>query len=256
MIGIRVRLSMAAAAAAMLTVALCGCGEAIHNSAEDDHYIRTGSSSDAPIPEIVASPNARLLPTQIGSRWVGHMTARKIDPSATADASEQAGTDVTTVVAQKMLPDGVPGYVVETRQSTQTKPYRVEVYTSDARGVGLTSISGQNQSMALSSPLPLIQTPTRLGDVLSWQGFVQMATGRLPAKAYSRVSAQSILSLPAGKIGAYRVDTILQVQDGSRLVGIPMTRWFAPGIGIVERRFFVGEMTIDDQLVSYHPARG
>ena len=95
--------------------------------------------------------------------------------------------------------------------------------------------------------MPLIQVPVREGAIQSWQGVARAGKQSFAVKAYSRVSYWEQLDLPKGKVGAYRVDTVLIAPEQGRLSSIPMTRWFAPGQGIVRQRFISdgSEITVE-----------
>ncbi|MES2459505.1 MAG: hypothetical protein V4671_02920 [Armatimonadota bacterium] len=239
-----VRLSLIGAAA-ILAIASAGCGEAIQNTGEDNRFIREPDikSEAAATKKVKQGP---LLPTKNGGSWRSKVTVRQIR------SSSEPSIRYETTVARGLSPlagGGGSGQLLETRGEAQ-KSSRREVFKVDTHGISLSSISGE-QSLAAIPPFPIVRYPIQEGHSIRWNGILRLADKSYPGQGYSRIRSPEEISLPQGKVTAYRVDTVLIVNDGGRQVSIPMARWFAPGIGMVRQRFIVGNSDVTKDTISY-----
>jgi hypothetical protein len=226
---------------------LSGCGDAIHNFADDDRYIR---SPDEPIPSPIALADKSLSPIMTpGLRHRVRIAVQTIanravpaDGSASNDTSQVVVADVVCA-GPRALPSGGTGAVFETRLPGRVKPVRSEVYSADNSGVYLSGIpAAPDGTLMLSTPMALIHYPVREGDVRSWTGTVSGRAGTIPATGYSRVSDREALTLPNSShpVDSYRIDTVIELQLPTRGVSMLTSRWFAPGHGMVRERFADG----------------
>ena len=252
---IRLRLPyrFAGTTAGMLALALVtGCSEAIHNSADDDRFIRTHEPGADPSPGVTMN-SGPLLPTEVGTRWHNRMLVRPVNSPAGVEGADQSmylGDDVIT--ESRPVAGGTARDVTLTMwQNGIPKPYRKATYRVKATTVSLVSLSGEGQSLILTPPMPLIQTPPQEGSPLSWDGSAQTAGQHLSAKGYSRISRRETLKLDTGKYGSFRVDTVLRLDVGTRQLTIPMTHWFSPGSGILKQKFFFSNAAIQKDVVSF-----
>lgn len=240
------QMALAGAAALVVLLASSGCSEAIHNSGEDNRFIRQPGIN----PELTGKTKLKsgpLLPQKPGSSWRNRVTIR----STNNPVSQNYGHE--TVVARGVSPlagGGGSGLRLETTPEKQNKLSRIEVFKVDKKGISLSRIEGE-QTLATIPPLPIISSPVREGDMKKWTGVLRLANNTYPCQGYSRVRSPEEITLPQGKVTAYRVDSVLITRINGRQAYVPMTRWFSPGVGIVRYRYTSGNSEVTKEMVSY-----
>jgi hypothetical protein len=238
----------ALAGAAVLVVLLTstGCSEAIHNSGEDNRFIRQPGMKLAATGGMKLK-SGPLLPQKPGSSWRNRVMIRSVNNPVSQNYGQE------TVEAKGFSPlagGGGNGLRLETTPEKQSKPSRIEVFKVDKKGISLSRIEGE-QTLATIPPLPIISNPVREGDIKKWTGVLRLANNTYPCQGYSRVRSPEEITLPHGKVAAYRVDSILITRINGSQAYVPMTRWFAPGLGIVRYRFTSGNSEVTKEMVSY-----
>jgi hypothetical protein len=106
--------------------------------------------------------------------------------------------------------------------------------------------------MQMSPPIPLFHLPLKQGDTIAWDGILHFKTMSSAASALSRVTGAVSVNTPVGKFNAYRIDTMISTMVDGQSAAFPMTRWVAPGVGVVQARVLVGKTAALKQLQSYH----
>lgn len=234
-----------------LLLTLPGCSDPIPNAHTDDRFIRisqTERQDDAP-GSLGSGP---LLPAPPGAQWKTRLTVRPMTASADGGAPQPPRSFTATVT---LSPAGQGIARLVTHQpggSASSAPLFSSSYRTGADGVSLTELNITGHTVTFTPPQPIIRTPVREGAVLRWQGTLHDGHQNLPAVGYSRVSYVDRLPLPSGsQRNAYRVDTVFQLQtNGAQQVSYAMSRWFAPGVGLVQQRFQNGNAEITQTLLS------
>jgi hypothetical protein len=222
-----------------------GCGEAIQNSGEDDSFIRepgrdSGTASKA------TSNSGPLLPLKPGISWRNRVTVRRI------------GTDLTQTLGFETVVSS--GQISLAREKSiglrlQTKPEnntisRTETFQITKSGIFLASVEGE-QVLTATPALPIVSYPIREGEIKQWKGVLRLSDKNYPCRGYSRVRSQEEITLLRGKVTAYRIDSMLIADVNGRKAYVPMTRWFAPGVGMVRYRYASGTTEVTKETVSY-----
>lgn len=234
-----------------------GCGEGVHNSGEDDRFIRLPGST--PLLADTSNP-APLLPTRTGNSWRNEITIRRLagpvggnqDPNVDDNgnpfvkAYEQSTSNATAFSSAKNSGD----IRIDMRMEGQNRPNRTEIYSVNKRGVYLSRISG-DFSLTVMPPLPLVSYPTHENEIKTWRGTIRIGNKSYPGVAYSRVGGVEEIELPQGKVVARRIDTTMTATVQGQANSFPMKRWFAPGVGMVRQVFISGNLEITKNLVRY-----
>ncbi|MBC8103399.1 MAG: hypothetical protein H7Z41_12540 [Cytophagales bacterium] len=231
-----------------------GCGEAVKNSGEDEALIHLPGETSS---MVTKAKQGALLPVAAGGSWQNRVTLRRMGSDGGQDPVLDnvgrpipASLEKATLVARRPLAGGGSSVLIHIQQEKQAKPYRTETFRVDAKGIYLSAIGGA-QSLTATPALPLVRYPVREGSTAKWTGTVQIGKSILPAQSHSRVAYAEEVSFAQRKVIAYRVDTMLVASINGRQAAFPMSRWFAPGVGMVRQRFLSGNIAMTKELVAY-----
>jgi hypothetical protein len=239
-------------------LATSGCRDAIENSGEDNAFIRQpGTKSVAS--NKVKQKTGPLLPTKIGSTWRNRINFRRI--SAPVNGNQDPSVDDNGVpfieayekavmAGPSPLAGGGSGVRIDMRPDMQNKINRTETFRVDKSGIYFSRIGG-GQTLDALPPVPLITYPIQEDQIKKWTGTLRFNSKSYPAQGYIRVGSAEEVTLPQGKVIAYRVDTALTANIDGRPASFPITRWFAPGIGIIRQHFIEGNLQISKEVDTY-----
>lgn len=167
-----------------------------------------------------------LLPLTKGNRWV------------MATETDHPGPSETIVVGDRVRVGAHEGTEVTTLRAG--KPWRREVYRSDATGLYLLGIADERAPlMALTPPLPIASLPLTPGKYATWRGTLMIRGKAVPADAFSRVTGlESVQTARQGRFQAWKIDTVLMVRPaGQAPIPFPNVRWLSPSVGFVQRAY-------------------
>ncbi|GAB4466625.1 MAG: hypothetical protein OHK0029_38090 [Armatimonadaceae bacterium] len=177
--------------------------------------------------EVPDSKRKNLLPLTVGNTW---------DMESVSDGKRSR--DKLVVVGQRS-DQGASGVQVDILR--EGEKFRRDIYKKQGDTVLLVAMQDETSPlMRLDPPLPLWKEPAKLGDETRWIGEYRMNNRTYPAKGFSRISGLETVVSPAGKFNAFRVDTVIivnQMTSDGKETRFPMVRWVAPGVGFVRRGF-------------------
>lgn len=215
-----------AALIALLAAPLMGgCGQDLPK--DDDSFLRTMTEEAPP----AAERGASLFPVQPGARWL-------------LDVRDSAERTARTEVLTQKRGGSSDEIVLEARPTTATSesgpPTQRETYIVNKGGVFLRSVSNTVE-FRLEPPLPLLRFPVDEGAYYNWTGRIITKGQAVPATGISRVSGREKFPYRADEVMAYHSDAVLSlvINDASakpQRMTIPMARWFAPNVGLVQQR--------------------
>jgi len=226
----------------LLAVTLTGCRDD-PNGGVDHAFIRTGeeNASSGATPAPPPAP-AVLFPTAAGRRWEMMVRAQ-----AGGTGRIQAMSETTTATGPATIAS-VAGKALLIQQ--KGAPSRSELFSVTDKGLSQIAAGGA-QKMVMSPPMPLFAAPITAGASLSWEGEIRFMGAKAPGTGFSRVSGKDLVQTPAGKFEAWRIDSILTTLVQGRQVSFPITRWMAPGVGVVKQRYILGNAIVVKELTSY-----
>ncbi len=211
------------------------------NGGVDHAYIRTGETETIEDAKPAPSP-ATLFPMDKGRQW--RMTIR----IEARDGSQiKTATEVITATGPATIAS-VSGKSLSLDQ--KGVPLRSELFALSNKGLSQIAAGG-TQKMIMSPPMPIFAAPIKEGSSLSWEGEIRMMGQKNPATGFSRVSGKDTIQTPAGKFEAWRVDSVLTTIAEGRQIAFPITRWLAPGVGVVKQRYIIGDAVVVKELTSY-----
>ncbi|MDX1933059.1 MAG: hypothetical protein SFU56_10680 [Capsulimonadales bacterium] len=232
---------------ALALLACAGCGmDHAENKGTDTSFIRIPGKPTPSVP-MKAGP---VLPTREKDRFQWHVTTHRRQVIDDAIKDQVLREEEEEVIVGKTSDGPNPGTVFEIRKNG--KPFRAEIFDVSSEQVRQVA-AGLGDRVTMVPPLPLMRLPVREGAEQDWIGVLQFRKVRTPGTAYSRVSAQEIVKTPAGEFGAWRVETVIRTTIEGKPFAFPMTRWFAPGVGMVRQRLYVGNILVEKELVRYRP---
>lgn len=208
--------------AGWLALTLIGCRDQ-GDRGEELSYVRGNPDDYEPEGKL----SGDLLPLTPGTLW----------QYKTVDDKGKTGTE--ELVA---LPGGVLELRVKGKASTR------DTYRSGPDGLFVVGIA-QPAPMQISPPLPTVVLPIKEGVVTTWQGTVGTEKNTVMASSWTRVTRREKVKTPAGEFLTWRVDmrtTVVGDKGGSLLV----TRWFAPGVGVVRLRSIDAKSRTIKELVA------
>ncbi len=139
------------------------------------------------------------------------------------------------------LPDGKESFLETTALPGQTLEGRTDgkLESRDTFKIGPAGIFIVGTQVGGPSPitpeLPLVLLPIKEGAITAWQGTIGTNKTTLPARAWVRVTRREKVKVPMGEFSAWRVDMRTDVMRG-RQQAMLVTRWLAPGVGVVRMR--------------------
>jgi hypothetical protein len=196
-----------------LLVFLCGCrNQADHG--EELSYLR-------PNPEVYEPREVGtkdLLPLVPGARWRYKVTR----PDGKESSLE------TTALSGQVLEGRTEGKL-ESRDTYRFHPAGISIVGTYLDGPA-----------PITPELPLLSLPLKEGEITTWQGTIGTNATTLPARAWVRVTRREKVHVPAGDFATWRVDMRTDVMKG-RSQALLVTRWLAPGVGVVRMRLVQGK---------------
>ncbi len=210
--------------AVALTVSLPlaqGCQQGVADEGPDIAYLKPSKAAKKETPKFKGA----LLPLGMGATWkMRVMNAKGVRPGlVTVSASPGiGGPTAKTLVTQW-------GATIVRR----------DVYAYDAKGLSLLGVGQEKPPiLTFSPPIPIVSLPVKEGEALRWTGVAHLGPKiSIPATAYHRISAMEPITATAGKFTAYRIDSMITLDNNGREIRYPMVMWLAPGVGIIARRF-------------------
>ncbi|WP_395089175.1 hypothetical protein [Armatimonas sp.] len=196
-----------------------GCKDLRIATGSDDSFIHLPQELTAtPVP-----PAQPLLPTSPNSHWTYRLT------------NEENGIEEVTVLPSRLI-DGQTALVLSGKR--KGAPDREELFYVTNNEIAQFS-AGAAEKVTLKPPMPILRFPLKFDETLSWQGGVSLRGALVPSRSKSRLRCVEKIKVPAGTFTAYRVDTILETRLTDGLAHFWVTRWFAPGVGVVRTRYLV-----------------
>lgn len=178
-----------------------------------------------PEPKKVLSASAPVLPLQPGNYWEMQNAVEK-----------KLGEETIVVTGPAANAFGQSGMGVETQR--KGKRFRYEIYKNDSTGLYLLAAQDETSTlMSYNPPVPLARYPAKEGDTYLWHGEMRLGKENFPANGLSRYSAQENAKTRAGKIYAFRLDTMISINRAGQDIRFPGVRWLAPNIGFVRRGY-------------------
>jgi hypothetical protein len=179
----------------------------------------SGPVASAPGPK--GKPVPLYFGTRVGDTWVYEIRtpAAKVDMIEAVSAADEKDGVVVVAVTRT--------YQGETAVSQQL--------AVSEQGLQLLAVGGSN----LSHAQWVVKVPVKAGD--TWTVDLDAPPGRQPLKLTYTVRGEEEVEVPAGKFKAVRVDTTLN----DPVVPMPISRWYAPGIGLVKSVSKIGK---DDRV--------
>jgi len=114
---------------------------------------------------------------------------------------------------------------------------------------------GENAGEKLTPPLPLLRFPLLPEKTWTWKGKIVVKSGSGDAEATMSVSGPEEVEVSAGKFTALQVhcEQILygRLNGKPTRAPLPVDYWFAPGVGLVQRKVRLPYTTVDIRLKSF-----
>jgi len=203
------------------------------------------------LPAYVQTPKqpvstANYFPLTLGSTW----TYEVIIPQVSSGEVQIFTQEVTVI---KVTKDRVGFYAaLEYRENgavTITEKYHV---TQD----GIRRIAGgAKASETLVPPFPLIRSPLTPEKTWSWKGKIVQKSGTGGAEAIMSVSGPEQVDVPAGKFTTLQIHCeqvlIGQLNGKPKRANLPVDYWFAPNVGLVQRKVQLPQTTVSIRLKSF-----
>jgi len=166
-----------------------------------------------------------LLPLAIGNAWkMRVLDAKSVRPGSVVVSS----------------PPGDIGANAKTLTTTWGKSVvRRDIYSLKPDGLALLGMGQEKPPfLTFTPPIPLVSLPVKEGEALRWTGVAHLGPKvTIPATAYHRISSLEPVTATAGKFTAYRIDSMITLDNNGKEIRYPMVMWLAPGVGIIARRF-------------------
>jgi hypothetical protein len=187
---------------------LCGCrNQADHG--EELSYLR-------PNPEVYEPgtlSTEKLLPLVPGTRW----RYKVVRPEGKESSLE------TTALPGQILEGRTEGRL-ESRDTFRIGPSGISIVETFVGGAS-----------PITPELPLVVLPMKEGAITAWQGTIGTNKTTVPARAWVRVTRREKVKVPMGEFAAWRVDMRTDVMQRGQQAML-VTRWLAPGVGVVRMR--------------------
>ncbi len=213
-----------------------GCKNVRIATGSDDKFIHLPQELTAtPIP-----PAQPLLPTSPGSRWTYRLT------------NDENGIEEVTVLPSRQI-EGQTALVLGCKRKGTLD--REELFYITDKEIAQFS-AGAGEKVILKPPMPILRFPLKFDETVSWQGGVSLRGALVPSQSKSRLRCIEKIKVPLGTFTSYRVDTILETRLAEGLARFWVTRWLAPGIGVVRTRYIVkspgqAERVFTKELLKY-----
>ena len=177
-----------------------------------------------------------LWPMRPGNRWTAE--------------SESKGTKATLVMTVRSVrQDGAATEAILDYTMGGTV-VQTEVYRLDATGL-TRSKGGKEGADAIVPPFPVLRHPVTPGSTWSWKGSLILGGTTFQGVADFKANPPETIATPAGKFLATRVRVDLTVLDGhGGQASFTNDYWFAPGVGLVQQDFRLGETTLSTSTVT------
>lgn len=118
---------------------------------------------------------------------------------------------------------------------------QTEVYRTDAHGITRLH-GGKGGADTPVPPFPVIKYPLIFGSTWTWQGTITTGGKTFQGTADFKVSGPVALDTLAGHFQTARIQVDLVVIDSSGAkAAFTNDYWFAPGVGMVQQQFMLGE---------------
>jgi hypothetical protein len=206
---------------------LAGCRNQ-SDSGEELSYVRTNPQEyEAPLIDA-----RKLMPLKPGMRWEYGVQRSKGDPTREIST-------VTSFNGKRAIIEGQERGVVISRDG----------YLIDEKGIWITSVISGNASIPVTPPLPFLPLPIEEGKVVTWQGTIGSGQTTLIGRAWTRVTRRQKIKTLAGEFMTYRVDMRTDTGRAERGDALLVSRWFAPGVGVVRVRAFGSQSSIVKELL-------
>lgn len=186
------------------------------------------------------------FPIKLGATWTYEVVA----PQANSGEVQTFTQEVKVVKTTKAN----PGFYVALEHRENGALARIEKYYVTPAGV-LRIAGGENASEKLTPPLPLLRFPLLPEKTWKWKGKIVVKSGSGDAEATMSVSGPEEVEVSAGKFAALQVhcEQILygRLNGKPTRAALPVDYWFAPGVGLVQRKVRLPYTTVDIRLKSF-----
>jgi hypothetical protein len=204
---------------------LAGCQNDIRSGGPDIKYLEVQAKSS-----LVGEADNPLLPLNKGAYW--DMTAYYQDPNRNVPVI----TKDRYVVTGPITVGGITATEIQLQRNGGK--WRRELYRVNGNVLELVGSQDENaELMQYAPPIPLLMYPAKEGNYQKWLGQFSMKGQMLPGQALSRITSTDYIKTPAGIFKTLRIDTMISINQGDRVISFPSVRWLAPGIGFVRRSY-------------------
>ncbi len=186
------------------------------------------------------------FPMTLGSIWTYEVVAPGMN-------SGEVQTFIQEVKVSKVTKDKTGFYAaLEYRENGNLA--RIEKYYITPTAA-LRIAGGENASEKLVPPLPLLRFPLTPEKTWSWKGKIVQKSSEGRAESTMSVSGPEEVETPAGKFIAFQVhcEQVLygQLNGKVRRAVLPVDYWFAPNVGLVQRKVKLPQTTVSIRLKSF-----
>ena len=168
-----------------------------------------------------------LFPAETGNAWT--YTLRQTERNAEGQGGQTTGTPTLKVT-------GVNGDKVTVAFVESDKTVSELLFTVTEEGLVQRGIrSAGSPERTYNPPIPVYRWPMEQGVKRDWKGtgFRPGIGSTGPMESSMEYKGVSEVDTPAGRMKAYRFDTVTKYKQGERELGTTQSVWLVPKIGIV-----------------------
>jgi hypothetical protein len=209
--------------ASLLLLAVAGCGGKKNSSAE---YVPV-KPKEIPPASLAPGEEHKILPAKVGNRWRYNVKRATLITGNRVNVDEDFYLEIKSV---EDTPNGKK-LVLETVKKDVTTERQVWELRKD----GLYEISmGIDKTFTNNPPLLAVPFPLEKGKTFTYKG-----TGISIFGEGSNINLEGTIVGPdevdtdAGRVSAFRVETVKNITKGENTAKEETTVWYAPNIGIV-----------------------
>lgn len=214
---------------------LVGCSAKINESGEDLAFLQDHDHVGKTQRVVTAS---QLLPLAKGNYW-------EMEASSGGQTFRER-----MIVTGPMQVGKEAGMQVQILRGGQL--WRIEVYQNKGKGLYLLGF-GRNKAdlLVLQPPFPISRAEVKEGESLAWKGTVLLQGKPFRASGYSRITSSDNVTITLGRLQAYRLDSVVTMQQPDGPLHFPNARWLNPGIGFIRRGYADNGIAALSEITSY-----
>ena len=168
-----------------------------------------------------------LFPAKAGNAWT--YSLRQVQRNAQGQSSESTATPTLKVTG--VNGDNCTVAFVESNKTVSELMFTMSDSGLVQRGIR----SPEGGTRAYTPPIHVYHWPMKPGETRDWKGTgFRPATGNSgPMESTMEFKGVSEVDTPAGRMKAYRFDTVTKYKQGEQELGTTQSVWLVPNIGIV-----------------------